>query len=1765
MYLTDLEHEPEHNPDLPDQPALAQAFDDLPWADGFMAVCTAVATGLNTLVASFRVHRADIVAASYDDFHAGWSIVNASVDRFVSTVFQFNGGSFEHISSVTCHMQDHIATVEAEFGRPVPSRPGSSQSFPSPYQHPSGGESPRSSFTADRLPSPSPFASHISTPSPAALSLLERIGSPAPSSPPYTREQRSRSPSSLDSYASRVVAPRPPTPLPRLASRMSPGPPVDPYASAANRQSPCSRGRPPSRQRTRRPPKDADRTVYVRFSNDAYQTPEKRTANGVLQVQINTALERHPSADVKTFRLDSLFWNARSTITLVANKPPNATVVEVACRRIAEIQGIPFDKVRAEPYHLYVSLAFNRVPCEDLSGNPITPQDAATPIFNNDIWREIALRPSTSFRWIPTGNNASSGKLAMQFEDDPDHSISHRLLAHPVLFPDGITYAKVLPDRNVVPQCANCWGWGHPVYSCRYPTTVCARCGGPHPASLHNKKAACCKDTQGHERDDFTCPHPPWCCNCGGTHYASDRNECPFARHRNDSAWLAAHPRALTHDRSEARVEASERPRPSASTSNAATAHTLPRQDATVASTGGAERCAAGNVDVVCIQELWYGPLRPIPSASPTGPAERTDNNMLYGTQLHPAWTLVENRKDARVVCHVNRKLANAVISLDSTDPIAILNVYNDVQNSAVRYLLDVAPRLPSLDIVGGDYNTHAPIWDPTYPADSRTRVGELLDLHAQLGLRLLSPPGVPTHYPHRAGLRETVIDLVWVPDDREHNLYQIRVAPEERGLSDHAVIHVHIPAGEWSYQGSPSIAPKSQAEQNFIAAILASTLATFPDLPNLSSEAELQHAVDCLFECITDAWNRNATPVTICNKSRLWWDDSCTRARDALLHARARLAYTRVHHPRLVQAACAAVAAAMKRLKSAIRARRRQHMDERIRYVAEHQKRVWDLMSWVGPRALPTYRSLVHNGQPLRTLPELWRAFDQTFHAAVNRPTDPSILDSIRPRDTRDCPPIAMAEIRDALKHIASVSTPGWDHLHWRHLKLLLADNHFASLLLHLYNGILELGVWPTQFKRAVSVVIPKPYKDDYTRIKSYRPIVLLSTLGKLLEKVLSERLHYECQRYGILHPNQFGGTKAHSTIDAATALVTHVHAGWQRRMVTSCLAFDVAQFFPSMNHDLLCRILERYGFAPRLINFFRSYLGGRVSCFRWGRASSPWFDLPAVGAGQGSALSPVLTNIYLSPALHILFPLGSRPSMSALQFYVDDGVWIVTTPSVDENCRVLIALYRHTVDTLARLGLVIEVEKNELIHFISTRLARDNAPLALTLDDGTTIQPTQCWRYLGFRLDPQLTFRAHVSFFAERAMTTVHAMLMLGNSIRGLSPMQKRTLYISCVLPLMTYGVQVWYRSKGVKTLMKPLLAAEHRALRWITGAFRTTPIGAMQAFAGIMPLQLHCRKLQERYFLRIHTLPRHHPLRASFPHIFKCSRYAPPVRFPVDSLRPSPEIPLTQAFPDSKPIITEKFNTLDPECAPGRRICDLFDHRITRHLEHPNKKNREQLDEWIRDSLRPRIDAAHADPDSLVLFTDGSAVYSERHGRQGRAAGYRAYHGGRLLRAHAVYTGFTLAYDCELMALSMAVGFAYLKSYHTVHLFADNESALKSLLDTSTGRGTTINTCRILRDWFERNERNHLILHYCPSHSGIDENEAVDADVRFRVFHPGRVGRPFPYSFAFVRSGITDNLKFEWKRMADASPSAYWGRFHFRHPTFRQLLHTGRFPLR
>jgi len=80
-----------------------------------------------------------------------------------------------------------------------------------------------------------------------------------------------------------------------------------------------------------------------------------------------------------------------------------------------------------------------------------------------------------------------------------------------------------------------------------------------------------------------------------------------------------------------------------------------------------------------------------------------------------------------------------------------------------------------------------------------------------------------------------------------------------------------------------------------------------------------------------------------------------------------------------------------------------------------------------------------------------------------------------------------------------------------------------------------------------------------------------MLNMLGRLIEKVIGERLQFQLISKNFIYPCQLSELKQHSTTDADVILVHLIHMGWIKNLLISTLAFDIAQFFPLLNHYLL------------------------------------------------------------------------------------------------------------------------------------------------------------------------------------------------------------------------------------------------------------------------------------------------------------------------------------------------------------------------------------------------------------------------------------------------------------------------------------------------------------------------------------------------------------------------------------------------------------------
>ena len=251
--------------------------------------------------------------------------------------------------------------------------------------------------------------------------------------------------------------------------------------------------------------------------------------------------------------------------------------------------------------------------------------------------------------------------------------------------------------------------------------------------------------------------------------------------------------------------------------------------------------------------------------------------------------------------------------------------------------------------------------------------------------------------------------------------------------------------------------------------------------------------------------------------------------------------------------------------------------------------------MNWVNKRKLPTIEAIKYNSQQFLELDDLWSALHSTFNIALYYQIDVNILNKIVDKPTLSWPAFLKEEFRLAIINCNNSSALGPDKLSWSHLKIILKDDNCLNIIISIANMCIELGHWPLHFKRSTMIVISKPNKKLYDLPKAFRPIVLLNIVGKLIEKVIGERLQFNTASNEFIHPSQLGGLKFKSTIDAGVALTYIIHTSWVKNLSTSTLAFNIAQFFLLLNHHLLSLIMRKVGFDNHIISFFANYLMDR------------------------------------------------------------------------------------------------------------------------------------------------------------------------------------------------------------------------------------------------------------------------------------------------------------------------------------------------------------------------------------------------------------------------------------------------------------------------------------------------------------------------------------------------------------------------------------------
>jgi hypothetical protein len=179
--------------------------------------------------------------------------------------------------------------------------------------------------------------------------------------------------------------------------------------------------------------------------------------------------------------------------------------------------------------------------------------------------------------------------------------------------------------------------------------------------------------------------------------------------------------------------------------------------------------------------------------------------------------------------------------------------------------------------------------------------------------------------------------------------------------------------------------------------------------------------------------------------------------------------------------------------------------------------------------------------------------------------------------------------EIENIIKSLKPKNSSGYDGISTRILKI--SSSFISSPLTHFCNKSISYGTFPDRLKYAI--VKPLFKKGDRSCIANYRPISLLSSFSKVLEKVMYNRLLTHLCKYSILAKEQFGFRSDSSTKQALFKLINETLQALNSKSPVGSIFFDLEKAFDCLNHDILISKLQFYGVNGKAK--LESYLNSR------------------------------------------------------------------------------------------------------------------------------------------------------------------------------------------------------------------------------------------------------------------------------------------------------------------------------------------------------------------------------------------------------------------------------------------------------------------------------------------------------------------------------------------------------------------------------------------
>lgn len=436
-------------------------------------------------------------------------------------------------------------------------------------------------------------------------------------------------------------------------------------------------------------------------------------------------------------------------------------------------------------------------------------------------------------------------------------------------------------------------------------------------------------------------------------------------------------------------------------------------------------------------------------------------------------------------------------------------------------------------------------------------------------------------------------------------------------------------------------------------------------------------------------------------------------------------------------------------------------------------------------------------NGEKMTGSTEIGNVFRDFYQGLYKAAVPPHDLPTQQPNRSAAFE-VTLSAVEGAVKKLKNKKSAGPDGISNFIIRKLSASivGHLAFII----RSALALNYFPRSWKIARIIVLPKV--KGSLDVGNYRPISMVSCLGKVMERVLQERLDLEVDTLKIIPPYQTGFRKKHSTLDAAAILRdTAVRAFAEKKKVAVCF-LDIRKAFDSVWKDGLVWKLRNFGITENLVMTIDSFLSNRSARVAIGGEESDEFAIER-GVPQGTVLGPILYNIFLADQP------SPRLNNEKLQ-YADDTACIAVSTRTTKAVEYLQRSLSDMEDYYDKWGLQLNGKKSELLVFERGRIH----PYSIRVG-GETVNSQTTAKYLGITFQRSLS--ASLAATRRKQMAAV-ALGKVSALLRSefLDRKVKIILYKALIRPILTYGSPVW--NDCSRLVKNSLCTIETRALRLI-----------------------------------------------------------------------------------------------------------------------------------------------------------------------------------------------------------------------------------------------------------------------------------------------------------------------------------------------------------